>query len=65
LALSWADLEGLGDGRPPQRGDIWTANLNRWDGTERARRLSQWSDSEMAKPNLPNPKRFGSLVFTD
>lgn len=65
LAISWADFEGLGTGRPPQRGDMWTANLNRWDGTEPARRLSQWSDSEMAKPNPHNPKRFGQLIFTD
>lgn len=65
LAISWTDFEGLGTGRPPKRGDVWTANLNRWDGTEPARRLSQWSDSEMAKPNPHNPKRFGQLVFTD
>jgi len=65
LAISWADFEGLGTGKPPARGEIWTANMNRWDGTEPARRLSQWSDSEMAKPNPHNPKRFGQLVFVD
>jgi len=65
LALSWADFEGLGTGKPPVPGEVWTANLNRWDGTEPARRLSQWSDSEMAKPNPHNPKRFGLLIFTD
>ena len=65
LALSWADFEGLGTGKLPAPGEVWTANLNRWDGTEPARRLSQWSDSEMAKPNPHNPKRFGLLIFTD
>jgi len=65
LALSWADFEGLGTGKPPAPGEVWTANLNRWDGAEPARRLSQWSDSEMAKPNPHNPKRFGQLIFTD
>jgi hypothetical protein len=63
LAISWADFEGLGNGKAPKVGDVWTANLNRWDGTEPARRLSQWSNSEMAKPNPHNPKRFGELVF--
>ena len=43
---------------------VWTANLNRWDGTEPNRRLSLWSDSGLEKPHPHNPKRFGELLFS-
>ena len=43
----------------------WIANLNRWDGTEPNRRLSQWSDSGLLKPNPHHPDRFGQLLFSE
>ena len=46
-------------------GAVWRANLNRWDGTEPNRRLSQWANSGMDTPNPHNPARFGELVFVD
>jgi hypothetical protein len=30
----------LGTGKPPAPGEVWTATLNRWDGTRPARRLT-------------------------
>jgi hypothetical protein len=49
--------------QPVAAGTTWTANLNRWDGTEPHRRLSMWSDSGMVRPNPHNPKRCGQIVF--
>ena len=63
VAIPWTNFEELGNGLPPKTGDIWRANLNRWDGTEPNRRLSQWSDSGMVKANPHWPERFGELVF--
>ena len=65
LAIPWANLEELGATSAPKPGAIWTANLNRWDGVEPARRLSVWSDSGTTRPSPHNPKRFGQLVFVD
>jgi hypothetical protein len=63
LAIPWHNFEELGGKMPPQPGAMWTANLNRWDGTEPNRRLSVWSDSDQAEPNPHNPARFGKLIF--
>lgn len=63
VAIPWKNFEELGTGMPPKPGDIWRANLNRWDGTEPNRRLSQWSDSGMTKANPHWPERFGELLF--
>jgi hypothetical protein len=64
VAIPWANFEELTKRTgPPQPGEVWTANLNRWDGVEPNRRLSQWSDSSEAKANPHNPSRFGQLVF--
>lgn len=62
LALPFSELEGLG-GKTPVAGEEWTLNLNRWDGTEPKRRLSQWSDSGLAAPSPHHAKRFGVGVF--
>ena len=62
-AVPWNNFEELAKKLPPAPGSIWTANLNRWDGTEPNRRLSLWSDSGLDKPHPHNPKRFGELVF--
>lgn len=48
---------------PPPPGTKWRANMNRWDGTEPNRRLSEWSDSGLPDPNPHNPERFGWLIF--
>jgi hypothetical protein len=63
VAIPWANFEELAKKLPPEPGSTWTANLNRWDGTEPNRRLSLWSDSGMKAPSPHNPERFGKLVF--
>lgn len=63
VAIPWSSFEELGSTQPPKPGASWTANLNRWDGTEPNRRLSQWSNSGMPEPNPHNPARFGRLTF--
>ena len=63
VAIPWKNFDGLAKTLPPAPGTTWTANLNRWDGIEPNRRLSQWSPSEMPTPNPHNPARFGKLVF--
>ena len=63
-AVPWSNFEELARKLPPQPGSVWTANLNRWDGTEPHRRLSLWSDSGLERPHPHNPKRFGELVFS-
>jgi hypothetical protein len=61
VAIPWANFEELA--RRPQEGTVWTANLNRWDGAGRNRRLSMWSDPGTDRPVPHVPKRFGELVF--
>jgi Carbohydrate family 9 binding domain-like len=63
VAIPWENFEELA--KRPVNGTVWTANMNRWDGTEPNRRLSQWSNSEMKTPNPHAPKRFGELVFVE
>ena len=65
VSIPWRSFADLTDNSVPKAGDRWIANLNRWDGTEPNRRLSQWSDSGMLKPNPHYPDRFGQLVFVD
>ena len=61
VAIPWANFEELS--KRPNPGDVWTANLNRWDGVEPDRRLSMWSNSGLPQPNPHAPDRFGQLVF--
>jgi hypothetical protein len=65
VAIPWRSFADLADDPVPKPGDRWRANMNRWDGTEPNRRLSQWSDSGMLKPDPHNPDRFGYLVFVE
>lgn len=65
LGIPWRNFAELSTGAPPKPGDSWTANLNRWDGVQPDRRLSQWSDSGLLEPNPHNPARFGRLVFVE
>lgn len=65
VAIPWSNFEEITTKLPPEQGAVWTANLNRWDGTEPSRRLSQWSDSGLDRPNPHQPERFGQLVFID
>ncbi|MEO7143842.1 MAG: carbohydrate-binding family 9-like protein [Bryobacteraceae bacterium] len=64
VAIPWRNFEELAKKLPPAAGSVWTANLNRWDGTEPHRRLSQWSDSGLVAADPHNPARFGRLIFT-
>ncbi len=63
VAIPWKNFEELARKLPPEPGSFWTANLNRWDGTEPKRRLSLWSDSALPQPHPHNPGRFGRLTF--
>ena len=63
LAIPFVEFEGFAQTLPPKAGESWTINLNRWDGTEPDRRLSQWSNSLLAEPNPHNAKRFGTMTF--
>lgn len=65
VAIPWANFVELGFDAAPKAGTVWTANFNRWDGVEPARRLSVWSDSATVRPSPHNPKRFGELVFAE
>ena len=65
VAIPWASFADLTDTPVPRSGDRWIANMNRWDGTEPNRRLSQWSDSGMVKPDPHYPDRFGKLLFAE
>lgn len=61
VAIPWANFEGLS--QRPKEGTVWTANLNRWDGVEPNRRMSNWSDPLQPSPNPHVPARFGQLIF--
>ena len=63
VAIPWKNFQELAPKVPPEPGSIWKANMNRWDGVEPERRLSQWSDSGLKAPNPHQPSRFGELVF--
>lgn len=65
VAIPWRAFADLADNPVPKTGDRWIANMNRWDGTEPSRRLSQWSDSGMVKPDPHFPDRFGQLLFVE
>jgi len=65
VAIPWRSFADLADNPVPKPGDRWIANLNRWDGTEPHRRLSQWSDSGLTRPSPHHPDRFGQLLFTE
>jgi hypothetical protein len=61
VAIPWANFEELS--ARPEPGAVWTMNLNRWDGVEPDRRMSNWSDPQQPRPNPHAPARFGQLVF--
>ncbi len=61
VAIPWANFDGLA-GRP-EPGTVWLANINRWDGVEPNRRMSNWSDPLQPNPNPHVPARFGQLAF--
>ncbi len=65
VAIPWRAFSDLTDAPVPKVGDRWIANMNRWDGTQPNRRLSQWSDSGMVRPDPHYPDRFGQLLFLD
>jgi hypothetical protein len=61
LAIPWKNFSDMA--QPPRIGTVFTANLNRWDGTEPNRRLSVWADSKLDWPHPHAPANFGDLVF--
>lgn len=63
VAIPWPNFEALS--KPPKVGAIWRANINRWDGTEPNRRMSNWSDPQTPTPNPHVPQRFGQLIFVE
>jgi Carbohydrate family 9 binding domain-like len=62
MAIPWKNFADMAE--PPQVGTLYTANINRWDGTEPDRRLSVWADSKLSWPHPHAPENFGELVFT-
>jgi len=60
-SIPWANFEELA--RKPTVGAIWKANINRWDGVEPNRRMSEWSDPVQRTPWPHGAARFGELVF--
>jgi hypothetical protein len=61
VAIPWGNFEALS--KRPEAGDVWAANINRWDGVEPNRRMSNWSDPVQPRANPHVPARFGQLVF--
>ncbi len=61
VAIPWANFDALS--KRPVPGAVWSANVNRWDGVEPNRRMSNWSDPVQPTPNPHVPARFGQLVF--
>jgi hypothetical protein len=61
VAIPWVNFEEF-SGRP-EPGAVWSMNVNRWDGVEPDRRMSNWSDPRQPRPNPHVPARFGQLVF--
>jgi len=61
VAIPWSNFDAMA--KRPEPGTVWRANLNRWDGVEPNRRMSNWSDPLQPRPNPHNPDRFGQLVF--
>jgi hypothetical protein len=61
MAIPWENFAEMA--KPPQIGTIFTANLNRWDGTEPNRRLSVFADSKLNWPHPHAPENFGQLIF--
>ncbi len=63
VAIPWANFDALS--KRPVAGAVWSANINRWDGMEPNRRMSNWSDPVQPRPNPHVPARFGQLVFVE
>jgi cellulose/xylan binding protein with CBM9 domain len=53
----------VGDSPAPRPGDVWRAQVNRWEGTDPDRILSMWVPSGLENPHPHRPDRFGYLVF--
>jgi len=63
VSIPWANFEELS--RRPAVGAMWRANINRWDGVEPNRRMSEWSDPVQQTPWPHGAARFGELVFVN
>jgi hypothetical protein len=61
VSIPWVNFEEL-SGRPAA-GAVWSFNLSRWDGVERDRRFSIWSDPLLERPGPHAPGRFGEMRF--
>lgn len=64
VAIPWSNFTAMSR-RGPRIGTIYEANLNRWDGVEPDRRLSQWVDSQIDWPHPHAPEHFGELLFVE
>ncbi len=62
LAIPWENFDAF---PKPVVGSVWSANMNRWDGVEPNRRMSNWSNPMKPTPNPHAPERFGKLVFVE
>jgi hypothetical protein len=62
VAIPWQSLKALAL-NAPARNEEWRVQINRWDGTDPARRLSMWCHSGLKRAHPHNPERFGTLRF--
>ena len=61
VSIPWTNFAPLS--KPPAAGTVWAANINRWDGVEPNRRMSNWSDPMRPRADPHVPERFGQLAF--
>jgi hypothetical protein len=63
VKIPFSSFPDIGARLPPQPGDKWNANFNRWSNN--TNRLAQWSRGDTIEPNFHTPHRFGHLVFSN
>jgi hypothetical protein len=64
LKIPFDNFEGLAAGPKPEDGERWRMQMNRWDGTDEERALSEWTPSGKKEPDPHRPKGFGILEFS-
>jgi hypothetical protein len=66
VAIPFSGFQDVLENSPvPRPGDVWRAQINRWEGADPDRILSMWISSGFDTPHPHCPDRFGYLVFQD
>jgi hypothetical protein len=63
VCIPFENFRGLTDKLPPQDGERWRMQMNRWDGRDK-RALSEWTPSGKDLPDPHRPAGFGVLEFS-